>query len=100
MAFAACTSSPTSGASTAPLAAVSSTSGSSSSPATPSALTVNITIANGKVDRNGKKINVSVGEEVILQVTTDIDDEIHAHTADAGYELEVKADEPTTGTLT
>jgi hypothetical protein len=68
--------------------------------ATPSALTIDIRIANGKVDPNGKKIDPSVGQEVILQVTSDMDDEIHAHTGGAGYELEVKAEEPTTGTFT
>ncbi len=33
-------------------------------------------------------------------MTSDMDDEIHAHTGGAGYELEVKANEPTTGTFT
>ena len=46
-----------------------------------------------------EKIDALVGQEVILQVTSDMDDEIHAHTGDAGYELEVKANEPTTGTF-
>jgi len=79
--------------------AVSSAPASGSSVATPAALTINIKIANGKVDPNGKKIDASVGQEVILQVTSDMDDEIHAHTGGAGYELEVKANEPTTGTF-
>ena len=47
-----------------------------------------------------EKIDASVGQKVILQVASDIDDEIHAHTGGDGYELEVKADEPTTGTFT
>jgi hypothetical protein len=80
--------------------AVSSAPASGSSIASPAALTINIKIANGKVDPNGKKIDASVGQEVILQVTSDMDDEIHAHTGGAGYELEVKANEPTTGTFT
>jgi hypothetical protein len=35
-----------------------------------------------------------------MNVTSDSDDEIHAHTGGNGYDLEVKANEPTTGTFT
>ena len=98
LALGACTTSPT-GEATAPSSAAVSSASASSSAATPSALAINIRIANGKVDPNGKKIDASVGQEVILQVTSDMDDEIHAHTGGAGYELEVKANEPTTGTF-
>ena len=98
LALGACTTSPT-GEATAPSSAAVSSASASSSAATPSALAINIRIANGKVDPNGKKIDALVGQEVILQVTSDMDDEIHAHTGDAGYELEVKANEPTTGTF-
>ena len=97
-ALGACTTAPT-GEATVPSSAAVSSAPASSSAATPSALVINIRIANGKVDPNGKKIDASVGQEVILQVTSDMDDEIHAHTGGAGYELEVKADEPTTGTF-
>ena len=59
---------------------------------------VDIRIADGKVSPNGEKVDVAVGQEVVLNVTSDADDEIHAHTDDAtGYELEVKAGEPATG---
>ena len=62
---------------------------------------VDITIADGKVTPNGEKVDVAVGQEVQLNVTSDADDEIHAHTDDAaGYELEVKAGVPTTGRFT
>ncbi len=62
---------------------------------------VDITIADGKVTPNGEKVDVAVGQEVQLNVTSDADDEIHAHTDDAaGYELEVKAGEPATGRFT
>ena len=64
--------------------------------AEPTALTIDITIAGGKVSPNGKKINIEVGQKVILNVTSDEDDEIHAHTDGDGYELEVKAGEPAT----
>jgi methionine-rich copper-binding protein CopC len=99
LALGACTTSPTSEATGPSSVTVSSAPASGSSIATPP-LTINIKIANGKVDPNGKKIDASVGQEVILQVTSDMDDEIHAHTGGAGYELEVKANEPTTGAFT
>ena len=73
--------------------------------ATPSAesanrVVVDITIADGKVSPNGQKVDVAVGQEVELNVTSDVDDEIHAHTDTAdGYALEVKAGVPTTGTF-
>ena len=62
---------------------------------------VDITIADGKVTPNGEKVDVAIGQEVELNVTSDAYDEIHAHTDDAdGYELEVKAGVPTTGRFT
>jgi FtsP/CotA-like multicopper oxidase with cupredoxin domain len=73
---------------------------SSASPNAANTLTIKITIANGKTDPSGEKINVHVGETVVMNVTSDSDDEIHAHTGGNGYELEVKANEPTTGTFT
>ena len=90
-----------------PSALASASASSAAAPATSSpsssadnALTINITIANGKTNPSGEKINLRVGETVILKVTSDTDDEIHAHTGGDGYELEVKANEPTTGTFT
>jgi hypothetical protein len=73
---------------------------SNASPNAANPLTIKITIANGKTDPSGEKINVHVGETVVMNVTSDSDDEIHAHTGGNGYELEVKANEPTTGTFT
>ena len=64
------------------------------------ALTINIDIAGGKTVPNGKKINVGVGQKVILNVTSDIDDEIHAHLGEKGYELVVRAGRPATGSFT
>jgi hypothetical protein len=72
-------------------------SGSSSGPA---ALTIPITIAGGQVTPNGEKLSARVGQEVVLQVTSDEADEIHAHTGGDGYELEVPAGSPTTGRFT
>ncbi len=70
----------------------------SSSPAAP--LTIPITITGGQVQPNGQKIDARVGQQVVLQVTSDEADEIHAHTGGDGYELEVPAGAPTTGTFT
>lgn len=96
--FGACTTSPATGTSAGP-AAASRTAPSGPASASQSVLTINITIANGKVDPNGEKINVSVGQQVTLHVTSDQDDEIHAHTGGDGYELEVKAGQPSIGTF-
>ena len=63
-------------------------------------LTIPITIKSGQVDPNGAKITARLGQPVVLQVTSDEADEIHAHTGGDGYELEVPAGTPTTGTFT
>lgn len=72
---------------------------SSASPG-PATLTIPITIAGGQVQPNGEKISASLGQPVVLQVTSDEADEIHAHTGGDGYELEVPANQPTTGEFT
>jgi hypothetical protein len=64
------------------------------------ALTINITIANGKTIPNGEKINVRVGQKVILNVTSDTDDEVHAHIGGPGYELPVQSGTPARGEFT
>ena len=74
------------------------TSSSASSSVAP--LTIPITIAGGQVTPNGEKISATLGQQVVLQVTSDQADEIHAHTGGDGYELEVPANTPTTGTFT
>ena len=63
-------------------------------------LTINITIARGKTVPSGEKINVRVGQKVILNVTSDTDDEIHAHIGGEGYELPVRAGTPARGSFT
>ena len=60
-------------------------------------MTIDITIADGQVTPNGKKINIEVGQTVVLNVTSDEHDEIHAHTEGGGYELEVPAGKKVTG---
>ena len=70
----------------------------SPSPSADYALTINI--RGGKTVPNGEKINVRVGQQVILNVTSDIDDEIHAHIGEEGYELPVRAGRPARGSFT
>ena len=53
------------------------------------ALTINIEIAGGKTVPNG-----------ILNVISDIDDEIHAHLGEKDYELAVQAGKPAKGSFT
>ncbi|MGI3783244.1 MAG: hypothetical protein ACRYG2_20970 [Janthinobacterium lividum] len=64
------------------------------------ALTIPITISGGQVTPNGEKITAALGQPVVVVVTSDEADEIHAHTGGDGYELEVPANQPTTGTFT
>ena len=83
----------------------SSASASASGPGSPSpvpsaaasTMTIDITISNGQVDPNGERIDVRRGQTIVLKVTSDMDDEIHAHTGDQGYELEVKGGKTTSG---
>lgn len=63
-------------------------------------LTIPITISGGQVTPNGEKIAAALGQEVVLQVTSDEADEMHAHTGGDGYELEVPANQATTGSFT
>ena len=62
-------------------------------------LTINIVIAKGKTIPSGVKYNVAVGQKVILNVTSDTDDEIHAHTGGAGHEMRVQAGTPAKGSF-
>ena len=62
-------------------------------------LTIDITIADKLVSPSGEKIDATVGQTVVLNVTSDSADEIHAHTGGDGYELEVPAGKPTTGSF-
>lgn len=84
--------------SAAPESPTSGTTGSSTASAPASdAVTVDITIAKGGVSPSGQKLDVTRGRTVVLRVTSDQDEEIHAHTAGDGYELEVRAGQTATG---
>ena len=103
LALAACTSAPGTGSPAAPPSVAASTpaGASPSTGASPSvaadALTVDITVAGGQVTPNGQKLAVRLGQQAVLNVTSDEHDEIHAHTEGDGYELEVAAGKKTTG---
>jgi hypothetical protein len=71
--------------------------GSAAKAATSSTLTIDIAIANGTVDPDRQEVDVPVGQEVILNVKSDIDDELHAHMGLDGYALMVRAGQRTTG---
>lgn len=62
---------------------------------------IDITVTGDKVEPSGKKIDVPLGATVVLEVTSDTDDEIHAHTGDGdGYSLDAPAGETVTGQFT
>jgi plastocyanin len=108
-----CTSPPTGAASPSPEVTSASPSPSASASASPSAsespsptasetsaLTIDITIADGQVSPNGEKMNVEVGQTILLNVTSDEHDEVHAHTEGNGFELEVPAGKKVSGEFT
>ena len=111
LALTGCTSAPTGTASPSPEVTSAtpspSASASSSASATPtptpsqssaaSSVTIDITIANGQVTPNGEKMSVDVGQTIVLNVTSDEADEIHAHTEGDGFELEVPAGKTVSG---
>jgi len=72
--------------------------GSAAKPAsTPSStLTIDITIADGNVDPSGEQLQASVDQGVILNVKSDIDEELHAHVGLDGYVLRVWGGQTTT----
>ena len=63
---------------------------------TPTQKTVQITVSvrDGKVTPKPRRVEVPLGDQVRLQVTSDVDDELHVH----GYEVEadLEAGRPTT----
>lgn len=66
----------------------------------PDEVTIDIAIADGQVDPNGRKLDVEVGQPIVLYVTSDENDEVHAHTSQDGYTLEVKAGTKVRGEFT
>jgi len=64
-------------------------SGAPSAPATqeasprPTARTIEVAYAGGEITGVGSRVDVAVGEQVVLRVTSDVVEEIHVH----GYDL-------------
>ena len=71
----------------------------SRTPSSVDAVTIDITISGGKVSPSGRKLDVAVGQKVVLNVTSGVDEEIHAHAVGDGYQLDVSADKPATGSF-
>lgn len=70
-----------------------------SNPDTSEGVGFTITIMDGKVTPQGDRIDVPVGAEVTMEVTSDADEELHVH-SDPEHTFEVKAGEPNTFTFT
>jgi hypothetical protein len=97
--FAGCTGQPAAGPSTSarvdtPATASAAPPSSATSPsaaATPSAAvtTIEIQLKDGKVSPNGDRVDLTEGEQFVLDITSDRDDEVHVHGFDK--EIEVSA---------
>ena len=61
---------------------------------------IDVTIADGQVSPNGEKVDVEIGQTIVLNVTSDEHDEVHAHTDADGFELEVPAGKQVSGEFT
>jgi hypothetical protein len=53
-------------------------------------LTIPVTIKGDTISPNGTRMNAAVNQKIILDVTTDADQEIHVHTGGAGLPIEAK----------
>lgn len=60
---------------------------------TPTAQVIDVTVAGGAVTGVGARVEVGLGEQVVIRVTSDVADEVHLH----GYDL--KADVAPGGTV-
>lgn len=79
--------------STAPAPAGSSASAAASPSSTPVEVTVAVT--DGKVAPKPHRVKVPLGSQVVLQVTSDVDDEVHVH----GFDVEKPLDAGQTTTI-
>lgn len=64
----------------------------------PKGVTVEIEVANGKVDPRGKKVDVKVGEPINLHIVSDAAEEVHVH-SDPEHEYEIAAGDDKTFTF-
>ncbi|MER7243918.1 cupredoxin domain-containing protein [Kribbella sp. NPDC000426] len=61
-------------------------------------VTIDVTVANGKVNPSGATIKVKAGQTVLVKVISDADDELHIHGYDK--ELELTPGKPASVTFT
>lgn len=59
-------------------------------PAEPTTVTVAISIADGDVDPAGKQVEATVGQTVVLVVSSDVADELHVHSAPDEHEFAIE----------
>lgn len=71
----------------------------SEAPAQDEGVAVDVTIEDGTVTPQGDRVEVSVGEPVTLNVTTDVADEIHVH-SDPEHSFEVEGGDAKSFTFT
>ena len=83
-----------------PVPAASPTAAAASSSHVARSLNIDITIRAGDVSPSGQKLDVIRGATVVLQIDSDQDDTIHAHTADGGYTVKVHAGQLARGQFT
>ena len=83
-----------------PVPAASPTAAGASSSHVARSLNIDITIRAGDVSPSGHKLDVIRGDTIELEIDSDQDDTIHAHTADGGYTVKVHAGQLARGQFT
>ena len=83
-----------------PVPAASPTAAAASSSHVARSLNIDITIRAGDVSPSGHKLDVIRGDTIELEIDSDQDDTIHAHTADGGYTVKVHAGQLARGQFT
>lgn len=66
-------------------AAASPSSAASAVPTEPAPKAVEVTLADGKAEPNGQRVELVRGQHLVLTITSDRDDEVHVH----GFDLEI-----------
>ena len=83
-----------------PVPAASPTAAAASSSYAARTFNIDITIRARTVSPSGHKLDVNRGAAVVLQIDSDQDDTIHAHTGDGGYTVKVHAGQLARGQFT
>ena len=58
-----------------------------SASASPAVTTIEIQLKDGKVSPNGDRVDLNQGDQFVLDITSDRDDEVHVHGFDKGIEV-------------